>query len=62
MKKNREADDIYDTWRVCGNFKGEKLYADTSALRALRAFNLILIGRVTVSLLKHIENPAQGAV
>ena len=36
MKINREADDIYDTWIVCGNFKGKKLYTDTSALRALR--------------------------
>ena len=36
MKKNREADYIYDIRTVCGNFKGKYLHADTSALRALR--------------------------
>ena len=35
-EENRESDDIYDTRAVCGNFKGKKLHAGTSALRALR--------------------------
>ena len=47
MEKNREADKIYDTRTVYGNFKWKKLHVDndTSVLRALRV-KILVVGQV----------------